>query len=553
MSFWIAVVLLLALALVILLLPLLRAGRDLEGGRRQAQNIQIAQEQKRQLEAQLAAGEIDQAEFDGAYLDLQTALALELEPGEAPRQQARGKWMALVVILAIPVASISLYLMLGDYRVIENPALAQQAPAAGQAPVAPQMTLDEMETRLKEKLRDNPEDAEGWFMLGRTMMAKQQFDQAVTAFQRSNDLMKNEPGILFALADALAMQNNGNLLGEPEELVMRGLEIAPRFPNGLWLAGMAAEQRKDFEAAHRYWSQLLPLVEDNPGSAREIRSLLATLEKRDPELAAASPADSPGSSDTAGKPELNLVVDISDELRSRADPNTTVFVYAKAMQGPPMPLAVKRLRLADLPARVSLSDGDAMIPSMKLSSFDKVIVGARVSASGNPIAQNGDFYTERDSVDSANPPEQISLTIDRVRQASTSSADMTSTQGTTGTRGTTGAPELNLVVDINDKLRSLADPNTAVFVYAKAMQGPPMPLAVKRLRLADLPAKLTLGDGDAMIPSMKLSSFDKVIVGARVSQSGNPIAQSGDFYTERDSVDNANPPEQISLTIDRVK
>jgi len=80
-----------------------------------------------------------------------------------------------------------------------------------------------------------------------------------------------------------------------------------------------------------------------------------------------------------------------------------------------------------------------------------------------------------------------------------------------------------------------------------------MPLAVKRLRLADLPAKLTLGDGDAMIPSMKLSSFDKVIVGARVSQSGNPIAQSGDFYTERDSVDNANPPEQISLTIDRVK
>ncbi|HKJ51213.1 MAG TPA: c-type cytochrome biogenesis protein CcmI, partial [Gammaproteobacteria bacterium] len=93
----------------------------------------------------------------------------------------------------------------------------------------------------------------------------------------------------------------------------------------------------------------------------------------------------------------------------------------------------------------------------------------------------------------------------------------------------------------------------AVFVYAKAMQGPPMPLAVKRLRLADLPAKLTLGDGDAMIPSMKLSSFDKVIVGARVSQSGNPIAQSGDFYTERDSVDSANPPEQISLTIDRVK
>jgi cytochrome c-type biogenesis protein CcmH len=240
-------------------------------------------------------------------------------------------------------------------------------------------------------------------------MAKQQFDAAVTAFQRSNDLMQNEPGILFALADALAMQNNGNLLGEPEALVLRGLEIAPRFPNGLWLAGMAAEQRKDFEAAHRYWSQLLPLVEDNPDSAREIRSLLAMLEERVPALAEAGPADA------ASTPELSLVVDISDELRSRADPNTAVFVYAKAMQGPPMPLAVKRLRLADLPARLTLGDGDAMMPAMKLSAFDQVVVGARVSPSGNPVAQSGDFYTEVDAVDSSNPPAEISLVIDRVK------------------------------------------------------------------------------------------------------------------------------------------
>ncbi|MGD2171671.1 MAG: c-type cytochrome biogenesis protein CcmI [Gammaproteobacteria bacterium] len=543
MSFWILVAALLALALVILLLPLLRAGRDLEGDRRQSQNIQIAQEQKQQLEAQLAAGEIDQAEFDGAYLDLQTALALELEQGEAPRQQARGKWMALVVVLAIPLASIALYMQLGDYRVVENPALAQQAPPGGQAGTAPQMTLDEMETALKEKLRDNPEDAEGWFMLGRTMMAKRQFDQAVTAFQRSNDLMQNEPGILFALADALAMQNNGNLLGEPEELVQRGLEIAPRFPNGLWLAGMAAEQRKDFAAAHRYWSLLLPLVGDNPDSAREIRSLLAMLEKRDPTLASA------GAADAAVVPELNLSVDISDDLRSRVDPNTTVFVYAKAMQGPPMPLAVKRLRVADLPANLKLGDGDAMMPSMKLSSFDRVVVGARVSPSGNPIAQNGDFYTEVESVDSASPPEQLSLTIDRVKGEADSLADKAGTPK----MASAGTPQLNLTVDIDAELRSRADPNTTVFVYAKAMQGPPMPLAVKRLRVADLPASLKLGDGDAMIPSMKLSSFDRVIVGARVSPSGNPIAQSGDFYTEVESVDSANPPEQLSLTIDRVK
>ncbi|MDH3386331.1 MAG: c-type cytochrome biogenesis protein CcmI [Gammaproteobacteria bacterium] len=408
MTFWIVAIALLVLALVILLLPLMRAARAQQRDQRQQQNIQIAREKKRQLEAQMAAGEIDQAEFDGAYLDLQTALALELDRSDGNVQKARGKWMAAVVMLAIPVCSIALYFVFGEYRVIENPELVRAMPQS-QTAAAPQMTLDEMETAIKERLRDNPEDAEGWFMLGRTMMAKQRFDEAVTAYRRSNDLVANEPGILFALADALAMQNNGSLQGEPEELVLRGLKLNPRFPNGLWLAGMAAEQRQDFKAAYRYWTQLLPLIADNPASTREIKDLLAMLEQRDPELvSAAAPA-------AGGANRLSLVVDISPELKARAKPGDAVFVYAKAMQGPPMPLAVKRLTLADLPVALTLSDADAMMPAMKLSSFQQVIVGARVSPSGNPVAQSGDFYTEFGAIDSANPPAEISLTIDQVK------------------------------------------------------------------------------------------------------------------------------------------
>ncbi len=407
MSFWIFVIALLALALVILLLPLLRAARAQQDDQRQQQNIQIAREKKQQLEAQLAEGEIDQASFDGAYRDLQNALALELNNAQQEDQKAPGKWMALVVMLTIPAASVALYLMYGEYRVIENPDLARAAPAQ-QTAAAPQMSLEEMEAAIKDRLRDNPEDAEGWFMLGRAMMAKQQFGEAVTAFQRSNDLLANEPGIMFALADALAMQNNGNLLGEPEVLVLNGLKLAPRFPNGLWLAGMAAEQRQDYKAAHRYWTQLLPLIADNPASTREIKSLLSMLEERDPELLSAVAASSGGGS-------LSLVVDISPQLKAKAKPGDAVFVYAKAMQGPPMPLAVRKLTLADLPVALTLSDADAMMPSMKLSSFNQVVVGARVSTSGNPVAQAGDFYTEIGSIDSANPPAEISLTIDQVK------------------------------------------------------------------------------------------------------------------------------------------
>ena len=410
MSFWFIAAALLALALVILQLPLMRGGQGQQDDQRQRQNIQIAREKKQQLETQLAEGDIDQAEFDAAYLDLQTALALELDRDEDGSERARGKWMALPLLILIPVASVSLYLMLGEYRVIENPELARaQSQGSAQVAAAPQMSLEEMETRIKEKLRDNPEDAEGWFMLGRTYMAKQQYSEAVTAYQRSNDLVANEPGIMFALADALAMQNNGNLLGEPEELVQRGLELAPRFPNGLWLAGMAAEQRQDYQSAHRYWTQLLPLIEDNPDSAREVRNLIAMLEESDPSLAETVVATAPAGGG------LSVAVDISAELRAKAAPDTAVFVYAKAMQGPPMPLAVKRVQLKDLPATLSLGDGDAMMPALKLSAFDQVIVGARVSFSGNPVAQSGDFFTEVDSISSANPPPQISLTIDQVK------------------------------------------------------------------------------------------------------------------------------------------
>jgi cytochrome c-type biogenesis protein CcmH len=245
-------------------------------------------------------------------------------------------------------------------------------------------------------------------MLGRTMMARQQYNEAVTAFQRSHDLLADEPGIMFALADALAMQNNGNLLGEPEELVQRGLKLAPRFPNGLWLAGMAAEQRQDYKAAHRYWSLLLPLIADNQASSREVQDLIAILEERDPELAKTVASNS----DAVG---IKLVVDISAELKARASPDMAVFIYARAMQGPPMPLAVRKLQLGDLPLSLTLSDDDAMMPTMKLSSFDQVIVGARVSRSGNPVAQDGDFYTEREAVDSNNPPAQIDLVIDQIK------------------------------------------------------------------------------------------------------------------------------------------
>ncbi len=152
MTFWITVIALLALALAIMLIPMLRASSAEQTDERQQQNIRIAREKKQQLDRQLADREIEQAEYDSAYLDLQTSLALDLDGQDNIDTRAPGKWMAVVVFLTIPAASIAMYLFFGEYRVIENPQLAQAA-TAQQAAAAPQMSLDEMETAIKQKLR----------------------------------------------------------------------------------------------------------------------------------------------------------------------------------------------------------------------------------------------------------------------------------------------------------------------------------------------------------------------------------------------------------------
>jgi cytochrome c-type biogenesis protein CcmH len=183
------------------------------------------------------------------------------------------------------------------------------------------------------------------------------------------------------------------------------LKIAPDNPTGLWLVGLAAEQRQDYSTAHESWTRLLSLIEDDPASIAEVSQLVKVLEQRDPSLAASSVAIN----------SLTLKVELNSNLQSLVEPGDLVFVYAKAAKGPPMPLAVKRLTVSELPAQVSLSDADAMIPEMKLSAFDLVVVGARISKTGNPVAQPGDLFVEVEGVDTSNLSQDLLLIINQVK------------------------------------------------------------------------------------------------------------------------------------------
>ena len=408
MIFWIVVAALLLVGLACVILPVLSAPKDMLSTDRQQQNINIARDKKNGLDDQLSDASLTQAEYDNALVELQTSLALDLEKSELGKVNQKGKWVLWVLALALPMASIGLYFKVGEYQVIENPALAAIAQPNNQTPQI-DMTLDQMVEVVRERLQKNPDDARGWFVLGKTMMEKGNFDQAVTAFQRTLDLTGDqESHVLFSLADALSMKNDGLMMGEPEAIIQQGLKVSPQDPTGLWLAGLAAEQRQDYKASFGYMVTLLPLVANSADSTSEVKRFIALLKDQDPTLVLLA-------KESIQNPRVKISVSLADQFKTQVVSDNVVFIYAKAASGPPMPLAVKRLAVSDLPVMVELSDADAMMPSMMLSSFDDIIIGARVSKSGNPVAQPGDLYIETGTIDRNALTNEVTLSISKTK------------------------------------------------------------------------------------------------------------------------------------------
>lgn len=415
MIFGALVVVLIIVCVLFLIIPILKAPSSQDSLARDQQNINIAREKKTVLVNQLDEGEMTQEEYESALSDLEASLALDLERQQSLESNVEGgQWAVYLIAVMVPVISIFMYIQLGEYRVIEDPSLENPREAVAESPhgQGSNPSIGEMIEQLKTHLKENPEDARGWFMMGRTMMAQQNFAEAVTAYQRSYELSKSapDPSIMLALADALAMTSNRVMTGEPEQLVLEALAMSPENPTALWLAGLAAEQGGRYREAYDYWTKLLPLLSADPNSTAEVQTLLARLRQEHPDLpemtqlVAAAPAKG-----------LKVSVSLDSQFMSQVAPDDLVFIYAKAASGPPMPLAAKRLKVSDLPIQVSLTDSDAMMPQMKMSNFDQIIVGARVSKTGNPIAQAGDLFDESQAIQHKGYADTIQLNIDQVK------------------------------------------------------------------------------------------------------------------------------------------
>ncbi|HYG55826.1 MAG TPA: c-type cytochrome biogenesis protein CcmI [Burkholderiales bacterium] len=332
----------------------------------------------RELDADLAAGAIAQADYERARREIE-ARVLEDVAGAENRGQlpiSRDRKVLITMAVAIPVLSLGVYFATGNPGAIDSPIL----------------NLETMVERLATRLKERPDDVEGWRLLGRSYMAMGRFGDAAEALARAAKMAPKNPDVLADLADVLAMMHGRRLQGEPEKLVLRALELDPNHLKALALAGTAAYDRKDYGAAAGYWQRMLPHLDPASEDARAVQSNIEEAKT----LAAAKP--------------LKGTVTLSAKLKAKASPEDTVFIFARAAEGPPAPLAVMRTQVKDLPVTFTLDDSMAMAPGMKLSAFRNVVVVARVSKSGEPQARAGDLQGASKPV--ANDASGVSIVID---------------------------------------------------------------------------------------------------------------------------------------------
>jgi cytochrome c-type biogenesis protein CcmH len=393
-----------AAALLFVLPPLMRARRAPMTQARAA-NLNVYRGQLAELERDLALGTLDRGQYEAARAELQRRLLEEVggEPataGSPGSARSRDKSLALVIGVALPVVAAMLYWQLGEPRAIGAAGQAAQEP-----PPMTQEQFEAMTAKLAQRMADKPDDPVGWLMLGRAYKALGRPADAVGAFEQANRRRPGDAEILIEYAEAKA-QVAGSLAGEPRRLLEQALAVAPNDPKALTLAGAAAFEARDYDKAIAYWERLAARMP--PES--ELGKAIATGLERARSLRQAGA----GVQRAAPGAVLQGRVSLAAALKNRAAPDDTVFVYARAADGPRMPLAVARKRVKDLPADFRLDDSMAMTPELKLSAFERVVVSARVSRSGSATPRSGDLQGE--SVPVAPGAGRVSVVIDHVLQ-----------------------------------------------------------------------------------------------------------------------------------------
>jgi cytochrome c-type biogenesis protein CcmH len=272
-----ALMILIALAL---LAPALLRKRELAASDRDKQNVIIARERLQEMEADLQADRISQEEFAQAKVELEQALLLDLKEEDAPGKvtAGSGKLTLGVIAVLIPLGAVFMYMSLGAPDMLEFDAAKQAANSHVEQGKAP--SIEEMLVKLQQHLKEHPDDPQGWYMLARTYMSMQEFPKAVVAYEALLKIVGDEPAVMLALAEAVAMSRQGDMQGRPAELIQKSLAKEPDNQTALWMGGLLESQQGNYAKALEYWRRLESMLADDPGAQQNIQQFIAELEKK---------------------------------------------------------------------------------------------------------------------------------------------------------------------------------------------------------------------------------------------------------------------------------
>jgi cytochrome c-type biogenesis protein CcmH len=403
--FLIVAALLVIAALTAILVPLLKKTQNAGGTESSVLSLQVLREHLGELERERQEDTLSPAQYETERAEIERRAIEDGRPASALAVATRRPvWLAAAVSTAVMALTVTLYLQLGTPAALQqtsNQGTQQQNAHA----VTPQQ-IQAMVVKLAERLQDNPADGEGWLMLARSYNALGRFPEASAAFGRATSLLPADAQLLADYADTLAMAQGRRLRGDPEQIIKRALEVDPRNIKALALSGSVAFEREDYAGAVGEWRKVLAVVPGDSSVAERIRTSIADAEKR-----SQMGSEQTGGTTTPASVSINGIVSLDSALRDQVASTDTVFVFARAMAGPRMPLAIKRMTAGELPARFSLDDSMSIPGGPKLSEHKQVVVGARISHTGSATPSPGDLEGYADPV--APGVENVRVTISR--------------------------------------------------------------------------------------------------------------------------------------------
>lgn len=398
--FYITAAAMLVLAVLLVLLPMIRRRRGSEADDA-ALNVALSRDRLTELKAERAEGLIGEADYEAAREELESRVLRESQIRENARGQGP-RWVAAVTVVVLPLLAFGLYTQLGTPVLIDPP---ERSVAQGDAERGRQILHERVE-RLKARLEEQPEDVEAWSQLGRFYALARNWSQAREAFGRATELAgESRPDLMVDYAEMLVATSGDSFGPQARSILDRALELDPESEKGRWLLGLARLQTEDYQGAVAVWQDLLQEMPPDSRRARLLGQYLQMARDRAGMETAPATAAAEGSGVTAR-------VEIDPELKDRMAPEDTLFIFARAPSGPPMPIAAVRRTASALPLEVRLTDADAMMGNRKISDFDTVELVARVTKGGGPQAQPGDL--EGTAKASPGGEGAVEVRIDRV-------------------------------------------------------------------------------------------------------------------------------------------